>query len=288
MNNPVSTTTTFLLGGEMSINRLAFGAMRLTGPGVWGPPDDPAEALLTLRELPRAGINFIDTADSYGPDVSEQLIARAMHPFRDMVVATKAGLVRSGPDVWTIDGSPEHLRKRVERNLRNLGVDQLTLWQLHRIDPNVPRDEQFGAIRAMQTEGLIRHVGLSEVTVDDIQAASWMFKVASVQNRYNVTDRRSENVLRYCERHGIAFISWYPLGAGSLAKAGAMVQSIARAHQATPAQIALAWLLGHSPAIIAIPGTSNRRHLAENADVWRIDLTSDERARLDALACLPK
>jgi pyridoxine 4-dehydrogenase len=285
MSNPTHTMPpTFLLGGETVINRLAYGAMRVTGPGIWGPPDDPHEALLTLRELPTLGINFIDTADSYGPNVSEQLIAEALRPYDGIVVATKAGLVRPGPDVWEMDGRPEHLRRRVERSLQNLGVEQLALWQLHRIDPKVPRDEQFDAIRAMQAEGLIRHIGLSEVSVKDIEAASAVFDVATVQNRYNLTDRQSEDVLRHCERHGIGFIPWFPLGAGNLALANAALQPIAQAHDATPAQIALAWLLGRSPVVIAIPGTSKRRHLAENARAGEIVLTDDERARLDALA----
>ncbi|CAG9262482.1 aldo/keto reductase [Paraburkholderia caribensis] len=285
MNTSVTVTPqTFLLGGQTPINRLAYGAMRITGPGIWGPPDDSFEALMTLRELPTLGINFIDTPDSYGPNVSEWLIAEALRPYDNVIVATKAGFVRPGPGVWEMDGRPEHLHQRVERSLENLGLDQLALWQLHRIDPKIPRDEQFDAIRIMQADGLINHVGLSEVSVDDIKAASTYFDVATVQNRYNLVDRHSEDVLRYCESQHIGFIPWYPLGAGSLARADKVLQSIARTHHATPAQIALAWLLGRSPVVIAIPGTSNRRHLAENAASVHIRLTETEHARLDALA----
>jgi pyridoxine 4-dehydrogenase len=188
-----------------------------------------------MRQLPDLGINFIDTADSYSPDVSEQLIAQALRPYDGVVVATKAGLRRSGPDAWQMDGRPEYLRRRVERSLQNLGVDQIPLWQLHRIDPKVPRDEQFDAIKGMRDEGLLRYIGLSEVSVADINAASTAFDVATVQNRYNLTDRHSEDVLQHCERHGIGFIPWYPLAAGSLAQAGSVLRQIARAHNATPA-----------------------------------------------------
>jgi pyridoxine 4-dehydrogenase len=274
---------TFKLGGELEIHRLGYGAMRITGPGIWGPPDEPSEALRTLQSLPELGVNFIDTADSYGPDVSEQLIREALHPYTDLLIATKAGLRRSGPDRWSPDGNPEYLRQRLQKSLQNLGVEQIALWQLHRVDPNVPRDEQFNAVRSMQAEGLIRFAGLSEVSVDDIQAASKYFKVATVQNRYNVADRASEDVLRYCEEHGIGFIPWYPLAAGSLTQTGSPLQKIAAERGVSAGQIALAWLLKRSPVILPIPGTSKRTHLRENVAAAEITLSDREFAALEAL-----
>jgi pyridoxine 4-dehydrogenase len=274
---------TFKLGGELEIHRLGYGAMRITGPGIWGPPDEPSEALRTLQSLPELGVNFIDTADSYGPDVSEQLIREALHPYTDLLIATKAGLRRSGPDRWSPDGNPEYLRQRLQKSLQNLGVEQIALWQLHRVDPNVPRDEQFNAVRSMQAEGLIRFAGLSEVSVDDIQAASKYFKVATVQNRYNVADRASEDVLRYCEEHGIGFIPWYPLAAGSLTQTGSPLQKIAGERGVSAGQIALAWLLKRSPVILPIPGTSKRTHLRENVAAAAITLSDHEFAALEAL-----
>jgi pyridoxine 4-dehydrogenase len=274
---------TFKLGGELEIHRLGYGAMRITGPGIWGPPDEPSEALRTLQSLPELGVNFIDTADSYGPDVSEQLIREALHPYTDLLIATKAGLRRSGPDRWSPDGNPEYLRQRLQKSLQNLGVEQIALWQLHRVDPNVPRDEQFDAVRSMQAEGLIRFAGLSEVSVDDIQAASKYFKVATVQNRYNVADRASEDVLRYCEEHGIGFIPWYPLAAGSLTQTGSPLQKIAGERGVSAGQIALAWLLKRSPVILPIPGTSKRTHLRENVAAAAITLSDHEFAALEAL-----
>jgi pyridoxine 4-dehydrogenase len=273
---------TFKLGGELEIHRLGYGAMRITGPGIW-PPDDPSEALRTLQSLPELGVNFIDTADSYGPDVSEQLIHEALHPYPDLLIATKAGLRRSGPDRWSPDGNPEYLRQRLQKSLQNLGVQQIALWQLHRVDPNVPRDEQFDAVRSLQAEGLIRFAGLSEVSVEDIQAASKYFKVATVQNRYNVADRASEDVLRYCEEHGIGFIPWYPLAAGSLTQTGSPLQKIAAQRGVSAGQIALAWLLKRSPVILPIPGTSKRTHLRENVAAAEISLSDQEFAALEAL-----
>jgi pyridoxine 4-dehydrogenase len=274
---------TFKLGGELEIHRLGYGAMRITGPGIWGPPDDPSEALRTLQSLPELGVNFIDTADSYGPDVSEQLIHEALHPYPDLLIATKAGLRRSGPDRWSPDGNPEYLRQRLQKSLQNLGVQQIALWQLHRVDPNVPRDEQFDTVRSLQAEGLIRFAGLSEVSVEDIQAASKYFKVATVQNRYNVADRASEDVLRYCEEHGIGFIPWYPLAAGSLTQTGSPLQKIAAQRGVSAGQIALAWLLKRSPVILPIPGTSKRTHLRENVAAAEISLSDQEFAALEAL-----
>jgi pyridoxine 4-dehydrogenase len=280
---PAQASGTFKLGGEVEIHRLGYGAMRITGPGIWGPPDDPSEAVRTLQSLPDLGVNFIDTADSYGPDVSEQLIREALLPYTDLLIATKAGLRRSGPDRWNPDGRPEYLRQRLQKSLQNLGVEQISLWQLHRVDPNVPRDEQFDAVRSMQAEGLIRFAGLSEVSVDDIQAASKYFKVATVQNRYNLTDRASEDVLEYCEKHGIGFIPWYPLAAGSLTQTGSPLQKMAADRGVSAGQIALAWLLKRSPVILPIPGTSKRTHLRENVAAAAISLSDREFAALEAL-----
>lgn len=255
---------TFKIGGDIEIRRLGFGAMRITGRGIWGPPADKAEALRLLRRLPELGVNFIDTADSYGPDVSENLIREALHPYDGMLVATKAGLVRPGPDHWQPNGRPDYLIEQARRSLKKLGVEQIGLWQLHRIDPTVPRDEQFGAVKSLLDDGTIAHAGLSEVSVADIEAAAKVFNVATVQNRYNLVDRASENVLDYCEAHGIGFIPWFPLASGDLAKPGSVLGEIARRHEATPGQVALAWMLRRSPVMLPIPGTSNVSHLEEN------------------------
>lgn len=273
----------FKLGGEVEIHRLGYGAMRITGPGIWGPPDDPSEALRTLQSLPELGVNFIDTADSYGPDVSEQLIREALHPYADVLIATKGGLRRAGPDRWQPDGNPDYLRQRAQKSLQNLGVEQITLWQLHRIDPDVPRDEQFDAVRSLQNDGLIRFAGLSEVSVEEIKAASKFFKVATVQNRYNLADRGSEEVLTYCEENGIGFIPWYPLAAGSLTQAGSPLVKLASERGVSASQIALAWLLKRSPVMLPIPGTSKRPHLRENVAAASIDLSDAEFASLQAL-----
>lgn len=276
-----SRADTFDIGGRIRVNRLGFGAMRLTGPGIWGEPADRAEALRTLRRLPELGVNFIDTADSYGPDVSELLIREALHPYRDILVATKAGLARTGPDRWIPLGRPEYLIQQAYRSLRQLGVDQIGLWQLHRIDPKVPRDEQFGAVRELLDRGVIQCAGLSEVSVADIEAARKVFPVATVQNRYNLTDRGSEAVLEYCEKHGIGFIPWYPLGAGALTRPGSILSQIAEKHGATPSQIALAWALKRSRVMLPIPGTSKVAHLEENVGAASISLTDEEFAALD-------
>jgi pyridoxine 4-dehydrogenase len=271
----------FKIGGEIPINRLGFGAMRVTGPGIWGEPLDRPEALRTLQRLPALGVNFVDTADAYGPDVSERLIHEALHPYGDLLVATKGGLTRGGPDQWTPLGRPEYLIQQAHKSRRQLGVEQIGLWQLHRIDPKVPRDEQFGAIRSLLRDGVIRHAGLSEVSVADIQAASRLFKVATVQNRYNLIVRDSEDVLAYCERHGIGFIPWFPLAAGDLAKPGSLLDAIARRHRATPGQIALAWVLKRSPVMLPIPGTSKVSHLEENVASVNVVLSDEEFAALD-------
>ncbi|WP_174802085.1 aldo/keto reductase [Martelella limonii] len=272
---------TFSIGGTLTVNRLGFGAMRITGKGIWGEPADRDGALETLKRLPELGVDFIDTADSYGPDVSEWLIKEALHPYGDVKIATKGGLTRVGPDVWLPVGRPEYLRQQVHKSLRNLGVEQLDLWQLHRIDSKVPQDEQFGAIREFLDEGLIAHAGLSEVSVDEIQAASKVFKVATVQNRYNLVDRTSEDVLDYCAENGIGFIPWHPLAAGELASSGSLLDEIAKKHDAAPSQIALAWVLKRSPVMMPIPGTSKVKHLEENLSAASIALSDDEFAALD-------
>jgi pyridoxine 4-dehydrogenase len=271
----------FKVGGEIEIHRLGFGAMRITGKGIWGPPADKPEAIRTLKRLPELGIDFVDTADSYGPDVSEQLLREVLHPYRGMLIATKAGFQRPGPSVWEMDGRPEWLRKEALKSCKQLGVEQIGLWQLHRIDPKVPRDEQFDAVKSLLDDGIIRHAGLSEVSVADIEDASKVFKVATVQNRYNLVDRGSEDVLDHCEAHGIGFIPWFPLAAGDLAKPGSILDGIAKAHDATPSQIALAWVLKRSPVMLPIPGTSKVAHLEENVAAVNITLSDQEFAVLD-------
>jgi pyridoxine 4-dehydrogenase len=275
-----SASGQFQIGGDLKVNRLGYGAMRITGKGIWGEPADRAEALRTLKRLPDLGVNFIDTADSYGPYVSEDLIHEALYPYTGLVVATKGGLTRHGPNVWPPLGRPEYLRQCVLMSLRRLGLERIDLWQLHRIDSKVPRNEQFDCIGQMQKEGLIRHVGLSEVKVDDIKAAEPYFKVATVQNQYNLVDRGSEDVLNYCEKHGIGFIPWYPLAAGTLARPGALLDKIAKAHKAAPSQVALAWLLKRGSVVLPIPGTSKTAHLEENVVAANIKLTEDEFAAL--------
>lgn len=272
---------TFRIGGDIEINRLGFGAMRITGPGIWGEPADRAEAIRTLR-LPELGVNFIDTANSYGPNVSEELIREALHPYRGMLIATKAGLARTGPNLWTPLGRPEYLIQQAYASCRRLGVEQIGLWQLHRIDTKVPEDEQFSAVRKLLDDGVIRHAGLSEVSVAAIKAASKHFKVATVQNRYNLVDRTSEDVLDYCSENNIGFIPWSPLAAGGLAKPGSLLDKLASAHGAGPSQIALAWVLKRSPVMLPIPGTSRAAHLEENIAAAAIELSSEEFAALDA------
>ncbi len=272
---------TFRIGGETEICRLGFGAMRITGKGIWGEPEDRGEALRTVKRVPELGIDFIDTADSYGPDVSEKLIHEALYPYDGIVIATKAGFQRPGPGVWEMDGRPEWLRERALGSCKKLGVKRIDLWQLHRIDPKVPRRAQFAAIKALIDEGIIRYAGLSEVSVADIEEASKVFPVATVQNRYNLVDRGSEDVLDYCEQRGIGFIPWFPLAAGELAKQGSILDRIAKAHDATPSQIALAWVLKRSPVMLPIPGTSKVKHLEENVAAVTVDLSEDEFAVLD-------
>jgi pyridoxine 4-dehydrogenase len=275
---------TFHIGGKLAVHRLGFGAMRITGKGVWGEPADRPEALRTLRKLPEVGVNFIDTADSYGPNVSEELIREALHPYNGIVVATKAGLTRTGPDRWIPLARPEYLIQQAHTSCRRLGVERIDLWQLHRIDPRVPRAEQFDAVKSLLDSGVIRYAGLSEVSVEEIQAASRVFKVSTVQNRFNLADRESEGVLDHCEKHGIGFIPWYPLAAGSLLKPDSPLTKIAKAHGAAPSQVALAWTLKRSPVMIPIPGTSKVAHLEENVGAAGIALTDSEFAALNRLA----
>lgn len=270
--------------GDRSVTRLGFGAMRLTGEGVWGEPKDREEAISVLKRLPELGVNFIDTADSYGPNIAEDLIAEALYPYDNIFVATKGGLTRTGPGVWLPVVRPEYLRQCVMMSLRRLKVERLDLWQLHRIDPKVPQDEQFGAIADFLKEGLIASAGLSQVSVAEIEAARKVFTVTTVQNRYNLTDRADEAVLNYCAREGIGFIPWFPLAAGDLAKPGAIVDTIAQAHNASAGQVALAWVLQRSPNILPIPGTSQVSHLEENVAAAQLKLSDDEFKQLDSAA----
>ena len=272
----------FKLGGDIDIARLGYGAMRITGPGIWGEPANRDECLRTLRRLPELGVDFIDTADSYGPETSENLIADALAPYPDLLIATKGGLTRHGPGVWRPLGRPEYLRQCVLMSLRRLKVDRIDLWQLHRIDPKVPRDEQFGVIAEMRKEGLIRHVGLSEVGVEEIEAAQAHFPVVSVQNQYNLVSRQYEAVLDWCEQNDVAFIPWFPLAAGDLTRPGGVLDSVAQAHGATQSQVALAWVLKRSPVMLPIPGTSQVKHLEENVAAAQVVLSDDEFASLDA------
>jgi aryl-alcohol dehydrogenase-like predicted oxidoreductase len=272
---------TFRIGGELEIHRLGYGAMRITGKGIWGPPADREGALATLRRLPELGVDFIDTANSYGPEVSEELIKEALYPYSKVLVATKGGLTRSGPDAWAPNGNPAYLISEAHASRERLGVEQIALWQLHRIDPNVLRDEQFHAVKLLLDDGVITFAGLSEVSVEEIEAASRVFPVSTVQNRYNFADRGSEDVLKYCEAHDIGFIPWFPLAAGELTRPGSALDAIAKAHGATPSQIAIAWLLQRSPVIIPIPGTSQVSHLEENVKAGEIELTAEEFDTLD-------
>ncbi len=274
----------FKIGGDMPVNRLGFGAMRITGDGIWGEPADKEESLRTLRRLPELGIDFIDTADSYGPEVSERLIHEALYPYKGITIAAKAGLARTGPGTWVPLGRPEYLRQQAILSSRRLGVERLDLWQLHRIDPKVPQNEQFDAIKALQSDGLVRHVGLSQVSVKEIEAAQKYVKVATVQNLYNLADRTSEDVLDFCDKHGIGFIPWFPLAAGDLAKPGSRLEAIAKNHGAVPSQIALAWLLKRSPVILPIPGTSKVKHLEENVAGANIELSDKEFSELSELS----
>jgi pyridoxine 4-dehydrogenase len=282
MTTTATASGTFSMGGDLEVTRLGYGAMRITGPGVWGPPRDRDAALAVLRRLPEVGVDFVDTADSYGPFVSEDLIHEALHPYDGIAIATKGGFTRHGPEVWAAVGRPEYLRQCCEMSLRRLGLDAIPLYQLHRIDPKVPREEQFGVLADLQQEGKVRHLGLSEVSVEEVRAAGEFFRVATVQNLYNLTERRSEDVLRHCEAEGIGFIPWFPLAAGDLARPGGPVAEAAATHHATPGQVALAWLLQRSEVMLPIPGTSSVAHLEENVAAAELTLSPEEIERLDA------
>lgn len=286
MSNTVNASASgqFKIGGDMSVNRLGFGAMRITGKGIWGEPADEAAARETLHRIPELGVNLIDTADSYGPEVSENLIRDVLHPYKGLLVATKGGLTRHGPDMWAPVGRPEYLRQCVLMSLRRLGVERIDLWQLHRIDAKVPRDEQFGVIADMQKEGLIRHVGLSEVNVEEIEAAAKFFPVSTVQNLYNLANRQSEAVVDYCDANGIGFIPWYPLAAGKLATPGSVLETIAGKLGATNGQVAIAWLLRRSKVILPIPGTGNADHLVENIGGAALQLSDEDYTALEHAA----
>jgi pyridoxine 4-dehydrogenase len=268
---------TFTIGGDLEVHRLGFGAMRITGDGIWGPPDDPEEAKRVLRRVVELGIDLIDTADSYGPEVSENLIAEALHPYPDgLVIATKGGLRRTGPGQWPRDARPERLKECCEASLRRLKLDRIDLYQLHSPDPQVPYEDSVGALKELQDEGKILHVGISNVSLDELSQARGIVEVVTVQNRYNVTDRDSEDVLDECEQAGIGFIPWFPLATGRLAEPGGALDKVARVHDATPAQIALAWLLARSPVMLPIPGTSSVEHLEEDVAATAIELSPEE------------
>ena len=268
---------TFKLGGDLPVHRLGYGAMRITGKGIWGEPKDPEGAKKVLRRAVELGVNFIDTADSYGPEVSERLIGEALAPYAEgVVVATKAGLTRQGPDRWLPVGRPEYLNQQVEMSLRRLKTERLDLWQLHRIDPKVPVEDSLGVIKRLQEQGKIRHVGLSEVKPHEIDQARKVIDIVSVQNQYNLSDRQHEDVLQYCEKHNIAFIPWFPVAAGKLAQPGGKLDQAAKRHNATVSQLSLAWLLQHSPVMLPIPGTSSVEHLEENIAAAEVKLSAAE------------
>ena len=279
------TAGTLTLGGELTVRRLGFGAMRITGDGIWGPPKDHDGVIATLRRAVELGINLIDTADSYGPYVSEELIAEALHPYPDdLVIATKGGLTRGGPSQWAPDGRPEHLREACEGSLKRLQVDRIDLYQLHSPDRNVPYEESVGALKELQEEGKIRLIGVSNVSVEQLETAREIVQVVSVQNRFNLTDRSTEDVLERCQELGLGFIPWFPLAAGSLAEHGGPLAEIAAHHDAAPGQIAIAWLLARSDVMLPIPGTSSVDHLEENIAAAAIELNDEEIAELNETA----
>lgn len=275
--------STFSLGGDRIVNRMGYGAMRITGDGIWGPPKDKAEAIKVLQRCTDLSINFIDTADSYGPDVSEELIAEALHPYpHDLVVATKGGLTRSGPNQWHVNAHPDHLQRALEGSLKKLKVDSIDLYQLHRVDEKLPYERTLEFMQRAQEEGLVKHLGLSEVSVEQVKKAQQYFRVVSVQNRYSIDNREWEPVLKYCEEHDIAFIPWYPLGGGNIT----MMETLKRVgdkYAATPQQVALSWLLHHSPNILLIPGTSKVKHLEENHKALAVMLTMEDLEELENL-----
>jgi pyridoxine 4-dehydrogenase len=276
---------TFALGGDLTVNRLGYGAMRITGPGIWGEPKDRDEARKVLQRAVELGVNFIDTADAYGPEVSENIIAEALYPYpKDLVIATKGGFARSGPNKWEAVGRPEYLRQCVEMSLRRLKVERIELYQLHRIDPKVPVEESLGALKDFQKAGKIRHIGLSEVSPEEIDRASKTVKIVSVQNQYNLSDRKHEKAVKYCEHHNLAFIPWFPVAAGKLAQPGGPLDQVAKQHHATVAQLSLAWLLHHSPVMLPIPGTSSVEHLEENIAAAKVHLSPEEWKAIESAA----
>ena len=284
-NMNAADSGTFAIGGDLEVNRLGFGAMRITGEGIWGEPADPEEAKAVLRRAVELGINLIDTADSYGPDVSERIIGETLSPYpEDLTIATKGGLTRGGPGDWQPDGRPEHLREACEGSLKRLKLETIDLYQFHRPDPDVPFEDSVWALAELREEGKIRHVGLSNVGVRELEMAVDIVPIATVQNRYNSADRSSEAVLEACEREGIGFIPWFPLATGELAREGSPLDEISSRKNARPSQIALAWLLAHSPVMLPIPGTSSVDHLEENVAAAGIDLSDDELAELDKAA----
>jgi pyridoxine 4-dehydrogenase len=283
-NRPAAQSGTFAIGGELPVHRLGFGAMRITGQGIWGPPEDHDEAIRVLRRALELGITLIDTADSYGPEVSERLIAEALYPYPpELVIATKAGLRRPGPNQWKEDGRPEYLRERVHGSLERLRLERIDLLQLHRIDPKVPVDDQVGALTRLQEEGKIRYIGLSEVSVEQIRQVQRLTPIVTVQNLYNIANRKSEDVLEFSQAENIGFIPWFPLATGDLATTGGALATIAKRLSATPSQVALAWLLHRSPVMLPIPGTSQVSHLEENTAAALLELDQDTLRELDAL-----
>jgi pyridoxine 4-dehydrogenase len=284
-NVSAKASGTFAIGGDLPVNRLGFGAMRITGDGIWGEPKDRESAKQVLRRAVELDINFIDTADAYGPDVSEQIIGEALAPYKSgVVIATKGGLTRQGPNIWTPLGRPEYLKQQVEMSLRYLKQERIDLWQLHRIDPKVPVEESLGIIKELQTQGKIRHVGLSEVKPHEIEQARKVVDIVSVQNLYNIGDRQHEDTLEYCEKHNIAFIPWFPVAAGKLAQPGSKLDEAAKRHGATVSQLSLAWLLHRSPVMLPIPGTSSVAHLEENTAAGSVKLTDAEWKEIEASA----
>jgi pyridoxine 4-dehydrogenase len=285
LNQTAAESGTFALGGDLKVHRLGFGAMRITGPGIWGEPQDRDECIRVLKHTVDLGINFIDTADAYGPEVSEQLIAEALAPYpKQLVIATKGGFTRQGPDKWAAVGRAEYLRQCVEMSLRRLKLERIDLYQLHRIDPRTPAEESLGELKKMQNEGKIRHIGLSEVKPAEIENARKIVDVVSVQNRYNIADRGHEDTLEYCEKHNIAFIPWFPVAAGKLTQPGGVLDTAAKKHNATISQIALAWLLHRSPVMLPIPGTSRVKHLEENTAAAGVKLSAEEWKQVEAAA----
>ena len=279
---PAAAAGSMTLGGDLVVRRMGFGAMRITGQGIWGDPPDRAKAHAVLRRAVELGVNLIDTADSYGPEVSEKIIAEALHPYpAGLVIATKGGLTRSGPGQWHRNGRPAHLRKVCEESLRRLRVGRIDIYQLHAVDPSVPMEESLGELVKLRSEGKIRHIGLSNVSVDQLQRARKLVPIVSVQNRYNLADRASEDVLKVCERDGLGFLPWYPVGAGDLARPGGPMDRAAKAHGVTQAQVALAWLLLHSPVTLPIPGTSSTAHLEENVAAAELTLDNAEMIALE-------